>query len=95
MIVWNRQALDELQTEAAQKILDAVGEQAEIRAKAIVPVRTGRLQNSIHYEPMIYGREGWLMADAPYAAYVELGTARMAAQPYLRPAVMEATQLVT
>lgn len=55
-------------------------------AKQIVPVRTGRLQNSIQVAET---REGGLVIVAltSYASYVEFGTSRMFARPYLRPAI--------
>lgn len=57
----------------------------EAHAKTIVPVRTGNLKNSIQT-----WREGPGMyavgTHVEYAPYVEFGTRRMAARPYLRPA---------
>lgn len=52
-------------------------------------VRTGRLRGSITWR---LGRDGFgLYADIGsnvlYAPYVELGTSRMAARPFLRPAL--------
>ncbi len=55
-------------------------------AREIVPVRTGRLRDSIEVSATAWG---WsLGASAPYASYVEFGTSRQAAQPYLAPAVL-------
>jgi HK97 gp10 family phage protein len=57
----------------------------EADAKRIVPVRTGTLQRSIHsrqLEPMRW----WVGSEVHYAGYVEFGTSRMRARPYLRPA---------
>ena len=58
----------------------------ESTAKALVPVDTGNLKSSIQTT-----QEGPLTAlvgprDVDYAVYVEYGTSRMAAQPYMRPA---------
>lgn len=67
--------------EAAQSIVDA--------ARAIVPVKTGRLQNSIRWQ-MEKPLTALVQAGgeaAPYAGYVENGTSRMAAQPFMSPAV--------
>lgn len=55
-------------------------------AKRIVPVRTGRLRNSIGISDP-GPRSVVVDATAPYAGYVELGTRYMRAQPYLRPAL--------
>lgn len=51
-------------------------------------IDTGNLVNSIHNEP---GKEGEMKSvvyiDAEYAGYLEYGTTRMAARPYVAPAV--------
>lgn len=59
-------------------------------------VRTGRLRSSIHWELVaesngvggtLYARVGSVVS---YARYVELGTSRAPAFPYLRPALSAA-----
>ncbi|HYG66098.1 MAG TPA: HK97-gp10 family putative phage morphogenesis protein [Anaeromyxobacteraceae bacterium] len=58
-------------------------------AKALAPVDTGRLRASI--EALREGRtSAVVVARAPYAAFVEYGTRRMAAQPFMRPAAQRA-----
>ena len=53
-------------------------------AKPLCPVDTGNLRDSItHTAGEDQGRVG---TNVEYAPYVELGTRKMAAQPYLRPA---------
>lgn len=57
----------------------------EARSKQICPVRTGALKNSINTEFL----EPALASVGPnmdYSIYVEYGTYKMAAQPYMRPA---------
>jgi HK97 gp10 family phage protein len=64
---------------------------AVARAKAIVPVDTGRLRASISGD--VTGKQlvvGTISANTHYAAYVEFGTSRMGARPYLRPAMLQA-----
>lgn len=60
-------------------------------ARLHAPVRTGRLRSSILPLPVRTNqqgrRSGGIWAQAPYALWVEIGTRRMAAQPYLRPAL--------
>jgi HK97 gp10 family phage protein len=53
------------------------------------PVDTGRLRASITHEIAsdVEGLVGRVGTDVEYAPYVEFGTGRMAAQPYLRPAL--------
>jgi len=58
----------------------------ERNAKSLAPVRTGFLRNSIHAE-LPGGPMAYVKAYAPYAHYVEYGTRRMHARPYMRPAV--------
>ena len=51
--------------------------------------RTGNLQKSIHREPHNESGqlEEWVIAGMPYSSFVEFGTSRMAALPYLVPAL--------
>ncbi len=71
------------------KALEQVAESIVATAKAIVPVRTGRLRDSIRWQR---GTETSILVQAggpaaPYAGYVENGTSTMAARPFLYPAI--------
>ncbi|MCW2898567.1 MAG: hypothetical protein JWO67_832 [Streptosporangiaceae bacterium] len=56
-------------------------------AQRLAPVRSGTLRDSIHVED---GPDGvQVVASAPYAAYVELGTRHMPAEPFMVPALHE------
>lgn len=56
-------------------------------AKQLVPVRTGHLRGSIYATVKEWvARIG---ADASYALFVEFGTRRMGARPYLYPAIQQ------
>lgn len=63
----------------------------EASAKRICPVDTGRLRSSITHA-LTRDTQG-LAADVgtnvEYAVFVELGTSRMPAKPFLRPALVE------
>ena len=61
----------------------------EGRAKVKAPVDTGNLRNSINTDIVNNGLTGIIHAAAEYAAYVEFGTKRMSAQPYMLPAFRE------
>lgn len=77
-----------LQGEAISRALYAGALVVEGYAKTLVPVDTGFLRSSIQ---SAHGPDNSAIVAvaAEYAAYVEYGTSRMHAQPYLRPAVDE------
>lgn len=56
-------------------------------AKNRSPVDTGNLRSSIDHR--IAGEQAQVGATAEYAPYVELGTSKQRAKPYLRPAFEE------
>lgn len=58
-------------------------------AKRRCPVKTGRLRNSIAVEMIGSGMEAHVGTNVHYAPMVEFGTRRMAARPYLFPALEE------
>lgn len=61
------------------------GEQVTAQAKALAPVDSGQLRNSISY-----GQDGddvIVSASAEHAVYQEFGTRNMSAQPFFRPAI--------
>jgi HK97 gp10 family phage protein len=57
-------------------------------AQDLCPVDTGFLRDSGHLVPE--ESDVSIVFDAEYASYVEFGTSRMEAQPFLRPALDEA-----
>lgn len=72
--------------EQIEAALIAIGMTAETYAKKECPVDTGRLRNSITHEVDMNEQCAIIGSNVEYAAYVELGTSRQKAQPYLRPA---------
>lgn len=72
--------------EQIEAALIAIGMTAETHAKEYCPVDTGRLRNSITHETDMSEQAAIIGSNVEYAAYVELGTSRMRARPYLRPA---------
>ena len=87
-----------------EQALTAVGITAENNAKREITravydtpesksgyVRTGRLRNSLTHEVSMNEKAVYIGSAVEYAAYVELGTSRMRARPYLRPAVTNYT----
>lgn len=71
------------QLEAA---LDSCGAACEGYAKQSCPVDTGRLRNSITHATTNGGKTVVVGTNVEYGPFVELGTSRMRARPYLRPA---------
>lgn len=69
--------------------LEAVGLQAEGYAKLKCPVDTGRLRNSITHATVKREKAVYIGTNVEYAPYVEMGTVKQKAQPYLAPAVTE------
>lgn len=73
--------------EALKKGLEMVGLQGEKHAKALCPVDTGNLRNSITHTTD--EDSAYIGTNVEYAPYVEFGTSRQKAQPYLRPAATD------
>lgn len=68
-------------TEVKRATLDV-----EAKAKALTPVRTGTLRRSIHSVFEHGGLTGLVGPSVLYGKFVEFGTRRMGARPYMRPA---------
>lgn len=83
----NKQLLVDIGGRAAQAAADEVLKVALQR----VPVRTGRLKRSIRRWRV--GTVWHVGTDVEYAPYVEFGTRRMRAQPFLGPALESARRL--
>lgn len=72
---------------AVLQALEAMGLQAEGYAKGLAPVDTGRLRNSISHDVRPSEEAVYIGTNVEYAPYVELGTRRTKAQPFLEPAI--------
>ena len=80
---YTAKALGMIEAATSKAVFDIEG-----RAKGRSPVDTGNLKNSI--QGSMTGRtEGRVDAGAEYAVYVEFGTYKMGALPYLIPATEE------
>lgn len=62
---------------------------AERYAKALCPVESGELRNSI--SASVRGFEGEVTAGTDHGEYVEDGTSEMAPQPFMGPALARST----
>lgn len=67
--------------------LEAIGFAAEDHAKKICPYDTGRLRDSITHTQD--SDAAYIGTNVEYAPYVELGTSKQNARPFLRPAATE------
>ena len=86
-ITSNKDLIENTSNEAIERALEAIGLQCEGYAKMLCPVDTGRLRNSITHSVDASEQKVYVGTNVEYAAYVEMGTSRMRAQPYLQPAV--------
>jgi HK97 gp10 family phage protein len=77
-------------TAQCEPLGDQIAGEIAADAKRSAPIRTGVLRGSIYSERLPNGgtRLNWRIgATAAYAIFVEKGTRKMAAQPFLRPAL--------
>lgn len=79
-------------SEQIEQALTAIGLTAESYAKRDCPVDTGRLRNSITHEVRMDEKATYIGSNVEYAAFVEMGTQRTKARPYLRPAATNHTE---
>lgn len=84
----SKEFLDAL-PEQIEAALIAIGFTAEGYAKKLCPVDTGRLRNSITNAVDMDEKAVYIGTNVEYAPYVELGTSKMKARPYLAPAASE------
>ena len=78
------------------KALEIIGQAGEGSAKTHVAVDTGNLRRSLTHE---LGKRGLVQyvrvgSNVSYAVWQEIGTERMAAHPYLRPAMADIQRLI-
>lgn len=67
--------------------LDTIGFIAETHAKALTPVKTGRLRGSIAH--MVDDNSAYIGTNVEYAPHVEFGTSRQKAHYMLKKAATE------
>lgn len=70
----------------ASAVVRKVAFDTEADAKALAPVNKGNLRNSITTAVTGDGLTAAVVATASYAVFQELGTSRMAPQPFMGPA---------
>lgn len=85
----NTQQVEAAMNKAIAKALTMIGLKAEGNAKAICPVDTGRLRNSITNAIDTDENAVYIGTNVEYGPYVELGTRRRQPHPYLKPAAAD------
>lgn len=78
--------ISKLVASRVQRIIREATFSVEGHAKTEVPVDTGNLKNSISSSFEADGTRGVVATNVEYAEYVEYGTRRTAAQPFMEPA---------
>ena len=86
-IISHKKEVQEAFDNQIEKALTIIGLTAERYAVEACPKDTGRLANSITHQ--VGDKEVAISTNVQYASYVELGTSRQTAQPYLRPAATD------
>lgn len=83
--------LDPLTRAAVTRGVQLAAVKVEGDAKTIAPVDTGALRDSITTsgKSTATGAEASIGSSLEYAPFIELGTSRMQAQPYLHPALQK------
>lgn len=82
--------------EAAASAMKLTTGQVQATAKQVAPKRTGYMANNISVEPVkktATSVTGTVNAKADYSSFVEFGTYKMSAEPFMRPAVSAAQSL--
>ncbi len=82
--------------EAAASAMKTTTGQVQATAKQAAPKRTGYMANNISVEPVkktATSVTGTVNAKADYSSFVEFGTYKMSAEPFIRPAVSAAQSL--
>lgn len=75
-------------------LLERIADEVVADAKRYVPVDTGLLKSRIHRDETVDRTTAGVLSirvhgGTTYAGFVELGTYKMRARPYLRPAVLK------
>jgi HK97 gp10 family phage protein len=85
--------VDDVIKQALEKGFTEVGIFVTAEAKKRTPVDTGTLRDNTFYE--VGGNTVIIYNNMEYAPYIELGTVRMQAQPFLRQSVFNNKKEIT
>lgn len=87
-VQFNITKFQKLMDEEKKKILEKIGEHVEGEAKDNAPFDSGDLRRSIKHE-VVSEEEVQVGTGIEYCEFVEFGTSKQDAQPYLTPAFEE------
>lgn len=87
--------LDQILRAYSDQRMRELGVVAVQYAQYLVPVRTGTLQKSIRYDYDAGTKTLRLIADSRYGLFVEFGTYKMKARPYIRPALEAVAKILS
>ena len=77
-------------SQAKQKILNNIGTYVTAEAQLRAPVKTGNMRRSTTFDIVSDNEvDVGVTPDAPYSIYVEKGSSKQIAQPFIEPAVMD------
>ena len=92
-VTWN-EGLERALTRAPTEALNRLAEHVTAGAKRRSPYKTGTNRRSIRWAAP-RGGERTIFTQSGYGAYLELGTKKMAARPYIRPALEDVKRRAT
>ena len=84
-VIRNMQHWNEAVKEGAKQALSDSLDEALGWMQDDCPVLSGNLQSSLTKKLSADGKTGAIYTDVPYGPFVELGTYKMAAQPFMYP----------
>ena len=84
---WNGNKVRDAIIQSVESALSNLSDDALAYMQSIVPIDTGRLRDSCFVQLEVRAGRVRLVigADTRYAIFIELGTSRRAASPYIRP----------
>ncbi|MDV2883834.1 MULTISPECIES: HK97-gp10 family putative phage morphogenesis protein [Alkalihalophilus] len=91
----NKKAVLEALTGAEKRTLTAIGEFMESETKVRAPVDTGNLRDSVGYRVNEADKTVSYGTNTEYALWVEKGTSKKTAQPFITPAKDENASRIT
>ena len=82
--------LPEFAKDSVQQVMDVTAFQVSQKAKASAPVQSGALKRAIEWEsrPRSLSSIVGIGSEAFYWKFIEYGTVKMAAHPFMRPAAL-------